>query len=77
MANNQPFKKNKLVDFNSLSPRELRDLERKWSNDAMKFEIRLEAAVRQNKPSKDIDKLMDSANKLWRRVRAINRHLNK
>jgi len=77
--NNQTHqnKRVKLVDFSTLTKGELLALDRKWSLDAMKLEYRLEAAVRQNKPKNDVQYLQDSANKLWRRVRALNKHLIK
>lgn len=67
--------KTKLVDFSSLSDKELKELDRKWTGDAMKFEIRLDSAIRFKKPDKDVQHLYDTANKFWRRIRALNKFM--
>ena len=74
-TNTYQTKKPKQVDFKTLSNKQLKDLDKKWTLDAFKAEHRYEAAVRQNKPLKELQQLQDAASRLWRRIRAINKYI--
>jgi len=74
------FKGNKRhIDFRTLSKRQLDDLSNQWEDDARIFESRLEVYTSRagNNPSEEardkINRLHETGNKLWARIRLIER----
>lgn len=64
----------KRIDFATLSTKELEKLSQDWLREAMTFEIRFDAYYHGNKEiPKKTDDLNAVANRLWRRLRALER----
>ena len=69
--------KHKIVDFSSLTKKELSALDKKWHSKAMKLEFALENAIRFNKDNKAVTNLHQTANKFWGRIRALQNFMKK
>lgn len=74
---NKTNSKHRIVDFSSLTKKELSALDKKWHSEAMKLEFALENAIRFNKDNKAVTNLHQTANKFWGRIRALQNFMKK
>lgn len=63
----------KKIDFSKLSEKELKDLSSKWESEAMKVEGNYDYKLKNKFPVDRIESAHTIANKLWRRLRTLER----
>lgn len=71
-----PFKKprKELIDLSKLTKPEKDALSEKWYKEAVSFEVKLEQAMgNPSTPNSTIISMWNAANKLWKRVRIIEK----